>query len=238
MKSGKILLLALALLTAGGTSYAAIPAEGVYLNKDGTPAAAEEAVPVRLVKGGMAPMTESVLSAMTALPHNQAALVAFTVDEDGRVRDPSIAATSGSVVLDEYAMTSVSGWTFEPARRGEKVISSQVQVPVRFTSSKVAVPAVPDAPSLKEVPEDLASFLSAIPSGLDLSVQFHISRGGTQESKADILKPEGWQYTEKDWNALRRYASDAVKDWTFRPAQNPDGDLIRSDLSYVLHLPA
>lgn len=238
MKSGKIFLLTLALLAAGGPSYAAIPAEGVYLNKDGTPAAAEEAVPVRLVKGGMAPMTEAVLSAMAALPHNEAALVAFTVDEDGRVRDATIAATSGSVVLDEYAMTSVSAWSFSPARRGDKVISSSVQVPVRFTSSKVAVPAVPKDPSLKEAPEDLASFLAAIPSGIDLSVQFHIDRSGRQEGKAEITKPAGWGYTDKEWNALRQYAADTVKDWTFTAAQNPDGDPIRSDLIYVLHLPA
>ena len=238
MKSGKILLLTLALLAAGGSSYAAIPAEGVYLNKDGTPAAAEEAVPVRLVKGGMAPMTEAVLSAMAALPHNEAALVAFTVDEDGRVRDPSIAATSGSVVLDEYAMTSVSSWSFSPARRGEKVISSSVQVPVRFTSSKVAVPAAPKDAPLKEAPEELSSFLAAIPSGVDLSIQFHIDRAGKQDGKAEITKPAGWGYTDKEWNALRQYAADTVKDWTFTAARNPDGDLIRSDLTYVLHLPA
>lgn len=238
MKSGKILLLALALLASGGTSHAAIPAGGVYLNKDGTPAAAEEAVPVKALKTPMAPMSGAVLSAMALLPHNQAALVAFTVDEDGQVRDPSIAASSGSVVLDEYAMTSVSGWSFTPARRGEKVISSSVQVPVRFTSSKVAVSAAPKEKSLKDMPRDLSQFLASIPSGVDLSIQFHIDRTGRQEGKAETAKPEGWGYTEKEWNALRQYALDTVKDWTFSPAQNPDGDLIRSDLSYVLHLPA
>lgn len=238
MKSGKILLLALALLAGGGSSYAAIPAEGVYLNKDGTPAAAEEAVPVRLVKGGMAPMTEAVLSAMAALPHNQAALVAFTVDEDGRVRDPSIAATSGSVVLDEYAMTSVSGWSFSPARRGDKVISSPVQVPVRFTSSKVAVPAAPKGTPMKDMPEELAHFLASIPSGIDLSIQFHIDSSGKQEGKSEITRPAGWGYTDKEWNALRQYAADTVKDWTFTAARNPDADPCRSDLIYVLHLPA
>lgn len=236
MKSGKILLLAFALLTAGGTSYAAIPAEGVYLNEDGTPA--EEAVPVQALKTPMAPMSGAVLSAMALLPHNQTSLVAFTVDEDGRGRDPSIAASSGSVVLDEYAMTSVSGWSFTPARRGKKAISSSVQVPVRFTSNKVAVPAAPKEISLKEMPEDLSQFLDSIPSGVDLSIQFHIDRAGRQDEKAETEKPEGWGYTEKEWNALRQYALDTVKDWAFIPAKNPDGDLIRSDLSYVLHLPA
>ena len=43
-----------------------------------------------------------------------------------------IAQTSGTQVLDEAALRAVQGWSFVPARLGDKPIAQGVEVPVRF----------------------------------------------------------------------------------------------------------
>jgi len=43
-----------------------------------------------------------------------------------------VTQTSGQTVLDEAALRAVQGWSFVPARRGDKPIAHEVAVPVRF----------------------------------------------------------------------------------------------------------
>ncbi len=43
-----------------------------------------------------------------------------------------VTQTSGQTVLDEAALRAVQGWSFVPARRGDKPIAHEVDVPVRF----------------------------------------------------------------------------------------------------------
>ncbi len=43
-----------------------------------------------------------------------------------------VAQTSGQTVLDEAALRAVQGWSFVPARLGDKPIAHAVDVPVRF----------------------------------------------------------------------------------------------------------
>ena len=43
-----------------------------------------------------------------------------------------VTQTSGQTVLAEAALRAVQGWSFVPARRGDKPIAHEVDVPVRF----------------------------------------------------------------------------------------------------------
>jgi len=50
--------------------------------------------------------------------------------------DVSVAASSGSRVLDNAAFSAVKKWTFVPARRGPRAVESVVEVPVKFALSR------------------------------------------------------------------------------------------------------
>lgn len=54
------------------------------------------------------------------------------VDQNGRVGDLRLFASSGHSILDRSAMASVKGWLFEPGMKGGKKIDMWVRVPVRF----------------------------------------------------------------------------------------------------------
>ena len=237
MKPGKFsaILLACCLSLPAAVS-AAVPESGVYLNKDGTPVKEEQTTPFQLTKGDMPPMGRAVRYAMSALPHNMITMVRFTVDEYGTVQHTTVTHSSGSAILDEYAVSAVNGWQFTPARRGDKAIPTEAEVPVWFRSNMVAIPAVPKDKPLPDLPESVRSFLSGLPSGIDLSVIFSIDEKGRQDAAASIEKPETWNDSDKNWKRLSEYARRAVKDWTFTPAKNPDGDAIQSSLNYILHL--
>ena len=54
------------------------------------------------------------------------------VDKEGRVDNIRLFKTSGYPVLDKAALKSVTGWKFEPARRGRQAVGMWVRVPIRF----------------------------------------------------------------------------------------------------------
>ena len=59
-------------------------------------------------------------------------VIEVLVDQNGRVGDLRLFASSGHKILDGSAMASVKGWLFEPGMKGDKKIDMWVRVPVRF----------------------------------------------------------------------------------------------------------
>lgn len=228
------LMLAL-LLGLSSTSYAALPASGVYLNKDGTPVSAAEQTPPQLVSHAMPPQTAAVQNAMALLPHSGAAYVEFRVNEFGQPEDASIRQSSGSVILDEYAVTAVQGWTFKPARQGDRNVSAAVSVPVRFVSTMVALPAAPKTQPMKEVSQKVRTLLDGHAGGLDVPLSVRVTSDGKVEG-AEAAPWDGSSLSESDKKALQTYAAKSVQDWIFTPAQNPDGEAIISTATVIVHL--
>ncbi|BAC89756.1 energy transducer TonB [Gloeobacter violaceus] len=60
-------------------------------------------------------------------------IVKAFVNPDGTVAEVQVAKSSGHVELDNAAMEAVKRTTFEPARRGEEVVSAWVRVPITFS---------------------------------------------------------------------------------------------------------
>ncbi|MFV9645086.1 MAG: TonB family protein [Desulfobacterales bacterium] len=54
------------------------------------------------------------------------------VEQNGRVGDLRLFASSGHSILDRSAMASVKGWLFEPGMKGNEKIDMWVRVPIRF----------------------------------------------------------------------------------------------------------
>jgi len=59
-------------------------------------------------------------------------LLKVLVGPDGRVKEITVAASSGYAVLDEAAVKAVLQWLFEPARQGLEPVAMWVTVPIRF----------------------------------------------------------------------------------------------------------
>jgi protein TonB len=59
-------------------------------------------------------------------------LVEVLVSRDGKVEDLRLSQSSGYLVLDQAAMSSMKGWLFEPATINEEKVAMWVKVPVRF----------------------------------------------------------------------------------------------------------
>ena len=59
-------------------------------------------------------------------------LVGARVGADGRPAGVEVVRRSGSRELDQAAVDAVRQWTFEPAVRGGRKVTSEVQVPVTF----------------------------------------------------------------------------------------------------------
>ncbi len=55
------------------------------------------------------------------------------INSNGRVGSVRVFSSSGSRVLDSTAISAVKRWSFSPARKGGKPVSSQVRVPFRFS---------------------------------------------------------------------------------------------------------
>jgi protein TonB len=54
------------------------------------------------------------------------------VDTTGRVQEVHLAASSGSALLDQAALTAVEAWIFQPARKGAEPVEKWVRIPMRF----------------------------------------------------------------------------------------------------------
>jgi len=60
------------------------------------------------------------------------ATIRVLVSPDGRPKTVKLEKTSGARILDDAALDAVQHWLFVPARRGDKPIAAEVNVPVRF----------------------------------------------------------------------------------------------------------
>ena len=60
-------------------------------------------------------------------------LLSVGITEEGNVESINILQTSGFKILDRSAVNSVQQWRFIPAKQGEKNISSELEIPIRFT---------------------------------------------------------------------------------------------------------
>ena len=98
-------------------------------------------------KGSASPFSSSIREATPAYRANPApeypaiarrrgyegtVLVEVLVSRDGRVEELRLSQSSGYSVLDQAAMASMKGWSFEPATINEEKVEMWVKVPVRF----------------------------------------------------------------------------------------------------------
>lgn len=230
----KLLIALTAVLAFGsGVADAAVPEGGYFLDKNGVPLTKEQSTPPEIKTHPTPPMSRLVYDAVKALPHSSSTLIRLTVNEDGFPVGPAVALSAGSVILDEYAVKSVIDWTFIPAKMGDKAVNSSVLVPVRFVSLMVATPsAVKSQPmttpsvAVKEAAERNHHPL--------MHVSVHIESDGTIQEKPVALENE--QLSEEDFKLLARYAEKCVRDWTFTPAVNPDGEIIPEDTVLAVQL--
>ena len=226
----KKLIVSFALFLAlGNTALAApLPEEGTWLNKDGSPVTAEQEQPPQLLKAKMLPEDANVHEALKMLSHSSDTVLQLTINEDGAVTHTELIESSTSLILDQYAASSVETWSFKPAMRGEKAVVSRAAVPIHFISAMVSIPASPVNPLMKDRNEDVraASERNGHPI---IQVKAYINGEGKMEGKPEAMKPEGAGISSSDFKILGKYAEDCVKKWAFTPAQNPDGEAIGSD---------
>jgi protein TonB len=62
------------------------------------------------------------------------------VNRDGKVADLRLFQSSGHASLDQTALSSVKGWVFEPARRGDAPVEMWVRIPVCFRLKEGGTP--------------------------------------------------------------------------------------------------
>ncbi len=223
----KIILTSLLTLAVSLSASAALPTEGVYVGKDGTPLTEAQQVPPALKSSKMAPQNQATASAMASLPHSAVTLVKLTVNEDGAAVNPEVLESSGSIILDQYAMESVELWQFKPAKRCEKSVSSDVSVPIRFVSTMVATPAHATSEILKDMSEEVqaAAERNQHPT---LSVKVYITAEGKLDGRPEVLTSD--TIPAADFKILSKYVESSIKSWTFAPALNPDGEAIGSEV--------
>ena len=65
--------------------------------------------------------------------HTGVVILRVSVSERGRVSALHVVKSSGHALLDDRARTTVLRWTFKPARRDGRPVSTQVEVPIRFS---------------------------------------------------------------------------------------------------------
>ena len=223
----KLILTSLLTLALAASASAAVPSGGVYLDKDGTPLTEAQQVPPSLRSHKMAPQNAAIQEAMAALPHSTSTLIALTVTEDGTAANASVAQSSGSIILDQYAIDSVNLWQFRPAKRGDRSVSTSVTIPLRFISTMISVPAAPTSQVLKDMPEEVreAAERNAHPV---LTVKVYVNSDGKMDGAPEVMKDE--KLSGADFKALSKYVTASVKTWTFTAAKNPDGEAIGSEI--------
>lgn len=230
----KLLIALTAVLAFGsGVADAAVPEGGYFLDKNGVPLTKEQSTPPKLKTHPTPPMSRLVYNAVKALPHSSSTIILLTVNEDGFPVGPAVTQSAGSVILDEYAVNSVKNWTFVPAKMGDKTISHYVAVPVRFVSLMVATPSAIKNQPMKtpSAAEKEAAERNHHPL---MHVSVHIESDGTIKEAPVALENE--QLNEEDFKLLARYAEKCVRDWTFTPAVNPDGEIIPEDTVLAVQL--
>ena len=229
----KLILTSLLTLALAASASAAVPAGGVYLDKDGTPLTEAQQVPPSLKSQKMAPQTTAIREALASLPGNRLVLITLTVTEDGNATNISVMNSSGSVILDQYAVDSVEHWQFQPAKHGEKTVSSNASVPIRFISTMVSVPAAPTSQVLKDMSDEVREAAERNRHPV-LTVKVYIKSDGTMDGAPEVLKDE--TLPTADFKILSKYVVSSVKSWTFTPARNPSGDAIGSAILISVQL--
>ncbi|MDY6084040.1 MAG: TonB family protein [Dialister sp.] len=230
----KILSLVIAsLLFIGPAGAADLPRGGYLLNKDGVPITEEQMTPPAIRQAKMASQSQAVHDAMAALPSDTNTVITLTVTSDGMPRDAAVTQSSGSIVLDEYAMQCVYAWQFKPAEAGGKVMDVQAAIPVHFVSMKIETPASPVSMPIKKANEKIKDALSRN-QGLSVPVSIYVNAEGKPEGTGFAAKPEGM--TDEDFKILKTYAEESVKGWTFSPSLNPDGKAIGGTVTVTVIL--
>lgn len=229
----RLILTSLLTLALAASASAAVPSGGVYLDKDGTPLTEAQQVPPSLKSPKMAPQTTAIREALASLPGNRLVLITLTVTEDGNATNISVMNSSGSVILDQYAVDSVEHWQFQPAKRGEKTVSSNASVPIRFISTMVSVPATPASQVLKDMSDEVREAAERNRHPV-LTVKVYIKSDGTMDGAPEVLKDE--TFPTADFKILSKYVVSSVKSWTFTPARNPSGDAIGSAILISVQL--
>jgi len=82
-------------------------------------------------------------------------IVAFTVDEDGAVRD-AVVTSSPQRLLNPYAIKAVGSWRFEPGLRNGQPATFRLRVPVEFSSKE-------EEPSPKALTKDTSKPFDTAP---------------------------------------------------------------------------
>lgn len=229
----KLILTSLLTLALAASASAAVPAGGVYLDKDGTPLTEAQQVPPSLRSHKMAPQNAAIQEAMANLPHSTSTLIALTVTEDGTAANASVAQSSGSIILDQYAIDSVNLWQFRPAKRGDRSVSTSVTIPLRFISTMISVPAAPASQVLKDMSDEVREAAERNRHPV-LTVKVYIKSDGTMDGAPEVLKDE--TFPTADFKILSKYVVSSVKSWTFTPARNPSGDAIGSAILISVQL--
>ena len=175
----------------------------------------------------MLPQSAAVHEALSQLPHAASTVLILSIDEDGAVTHEEIAESSSSLILDQYAAESAKSWTFHPARRGDKDIPLTVRIPVRFTSALVSVPPAPEKQVMADMKEkeEQAAERSGHPS---FTVKLSIDRNGKM-SVPPVIEKEGTGLSDADFKILSSYIERSLRQWTFAPARNPDGEAIDAE---------
>ncbi|HEX6863477.1 MAG TPA: energy transducer TonB, partial [Thermoanaerobaculia bacterium] len=60
----------------------------------------------------------------------------IVIDEQGRVRNPTVAKSSGNADLDQEALETIPEWTFQPATLEGKPVAVYFTITIRFTPEK------------------------------------------------------------------------------------------------------
>lgn len=224
MAMKKIFSLAIGfLLTVTAAGAANLPSGGYLLDKDGVPITAQQMTPPSVRQTKMAPQSRAVHDAMASLPRDTNTVITLTVTSDGVPKDAVVTESSGSVILDEYAMQCVYSWQFKPAEAKGKAMDAQAAIPIHFVSMKIEKPARPMSMPMKKGNEKIKEAL-ARNEGTVILVSIYVNDQGKTEGTGAAEKPAAM--TGEDFKVLKAYAEDSVKDWIFSPSLNPDGEAI------------
>lgn len=229
----KLLIALTAVLAFGsGVADAAVPEGGYFLDKNGVPLTKEQSTPPKIKTHPTPPMSRLVYNAVKALPHSST-IIRFIINEEGLPVGTEVTQSAGSVILDEYAVNSLKYWTFIPAKKDGKAVKHRASVSIHFASLKVAKPSTVKRQAMKIASAAVKDAVKRNHHPL-MYVFVHIEQDGTIKEAPVALENE--QLNEEDFKLLARYAEKCVRDWTFTPAVNPDGEIIPEDTILAVQL--
>jgi TonB family protein len=133
------------LLLVVSTSLAAITPGSLFAS---TQPLIEEVTPSASASSAILPKLVSQTAAVYPAAHNnksgEAVVVGFTVDSDGKVKDPKIISTP-SPLLEAPAKKAVLAWSFQPGSRMGKPAEFRLKAPVTFSVNNANIEQAPAA---------------------------------------------------------------------------------------------